>query len=121
MPSQDRHDWAELGKSSKEYYRAQGIAPATYNKWWSMPQLDRTALTIEAKKSGYKNGMQFLAIQGQVRTRTNKRISVRTTPKEAARKLLQGTGRRDPKRKVIAKLFDFSEFDRLDWTSFLSP
>jgi hypothetical protein len=121
MPNQGRHDWSELGQSSKEYYRGQGIGPAAYNKWWSMPQLERTAITIEAKKSGYKNGMQFVAVQGQVRTRTNKRISVKTPPKEAARKLIQGTARRDPKRAIVAKLFDFSSFDRLQWTSFMSP
>lgn len=121
MASQARHDWASLGQSSKDYYRSQGVNPAAYNKWWSMPQLDRTALTVEAKKSGYKNGMQFLVIQGQVRTHTNKRISVKTSPKEAARKLLKGTSRRSKKRRVIAELFNFSEFDRLDWTSFMSP
>lgn len=115
-----RHDWADESPMMKRYYKERGINAGAFNKWWSMPQLDRTAMTQAAKKSGYESGLQFLAIQGQVRTYTNKRITPATSPREAARKLLRGTGRRDARRRVLPKLFDFSAFDRLAWTEFLS-
>lgn len=120
MASQARHTWSGESSYMKKYYKDKGINAGSYNKWWAMPQEERTALTIAAKKSGYDSGLQFLAIQGQVRTWTNKRITPATTPREAAKKLLRGTGRRDARRKIIPKLFDFSGFDRLEWTEFLS-
>ena len=116
-----RHDWADESPRMKTYYKERGVGAATFNKWWSMAQSDRTALSTAAKKSGYESGMQFLAIQGQVRTWTNKRINVKTSPRDAARKLLQGTKRRDSRRAALPKLFDFAEFDRLAWSNFLSP
>lgn len=119
MPNQGRRDWSELPAGAKKFYKSEGINAGAYNKWWSMSQADRTDLTRRAKAGGYENGMKFLSIQGQVRTWTNKRITTRTPPKEAARKLLQGTGRRSQRRKILPRLFDFSEFDRLEWSAFL--
>jgi len=116
-----KRDWSELSEGAKKFNRERGINAGTYNKWWGMSQTERTDLTRAAKKSGYDSGLQFLAIQGQVRTWTNKRIQVTTKPQEAARKLLEGTPRTSKRRAIIPKLFDFAEFDRLEWTEFLSP
>ena len=123
MPSRTRHDWADLSPGMKNYYKGEGIQAGTYNKWWSMPQTDRTQLTVEAKAHGYESGLKFLATQAQVRRTTGRTITVSTTPREAARRMIRGTKGTEGKRqrRLVAQLFDFSEFDQLEWSEFMSP
>lgn len=120
------HDWSDLSAGMKAHYTNQGITAATYNRWWRMPQIDRTNLTIEAKEHGYQNGLNFLAVQAQVRRTTGKTITPRTDPREAARKMIKGTKGKESKRQrnLVPKLFDFSDFETYSheaWTNFLSP
>lgn len=120
-----QHDWSELSDGMKRFYNNQGVGAATYNKWWRMPQLDRTQLSIEARKAGYRDGLNFLAVQSAVKNKTprKKTIKVTTPANAAAVDLISGTHGADNKRnrKLVSQLFDFSEFDRVDWENFLSP
>lgn len=119
------HDWAELSDGMKKYYRNQGLSAATYNKWWRMPQIERTQLSIEARKAGYTDGLNFLAVQSAVKNRTPKRktIKVTTPANQAAVTLISGSRGTDNQRNrvLVTQLFDFNEFERVDWESFLSP
>lgn len=117
------HDWAELSPGMKRHYANQGVTAATYNKWWRMPQTDRTQLSIKARESGYRDGLNFLAVQAQVRRSAKKTITPRTEPREAARQIITGTKGAEGKRQrsLVPKLFDFSEFERVDWVEFMSP
>lgn len=118
-------DWAELSPGMKGYYRDRGVSPATYNKWWRMPQTDRTDLTVQAKTSGYESGLQFLAVQSEVRKRgvSRKTLKVTTHANTAAELMITGAKGQQATdaRKTVAKLFRFNEFDRVEWENFLSP
>lgn len=117
------HDWGELSPGMKRHYANEGITAGTYNRWWRMPQIDRTELSIEARRHGYSDGLNFLAVQAQVRRTTGRSITPRTAPREAAVKMIRGTKGSEGKRQrgFVAKLFDFSEFDHVEWTEFMSP
>ena len=117
MPSRD---WAELSKGAKKFYADQGITAGPYNRWWRQPQLDRTKISKEAQQHGYAGGLQFYAVQAQVRQVTGKKITPRTKAQEAGLQLIRGTGRGDARRSMAAKLFRFDEFSRVDWENFLS-
>lgn len=120
-----QHDWADLSEGMKRHYRNQGVGAATYNKWWRMPQIERTNLSIEARQAGYRDGLNFLAVQSAVKNRTPRRktITTATKPSTAGTMLITGTKGADNERnrKLVAQLFDFSEFERVDWENFLSP
>lgn len=118
MPS---HDWAELSAGMKRHYTDQGVTAGTYNRWWRMPQTERTELTVKAKAAGYDSGLRFLGVQAQVRGSTGKTITPRTTPRKAAAMIVKGQGRKSRRRKLVPKLFDFGEFDHDAWTEFMSP
>lgn len=119
------HDWGELSFGMKQHYRNQGITAGTYNKWWRIPQAERTQLSVAARSSGYKDGLNFLAVQSAVRTKSakKKQISVRTTPNAAAVELISGVRGSDNERnrQLVIQLFDFDGFERVDWENFLSP
>lgn len=117
------HDWAGLSKGQKNFYTGQGITAGAYNRWWAQPQTERTETTKQAQKAGYQSGLQFYAVQSQIKTWTGKRIKVTTPARDAAKLMFKGTkgatNRRQ--RSMAAKLFRFDEFDRVDWENFLSP
>lgn len=122
MPNRD---WGELSVGMKAYYRNKGVSPGTYNKWWRMPQTERTDLTVEAKQSGYDSGLQFLAVQSAVRQRgvRRKNIKVTTKPEQAAEMMISGAKGAQARaaRSEVARLFNFDEFDLVEWENFLSP
>lgn len=117
--------WSDLSAGLKKHYANQGVTAPTFNKWHRMPQADRTDLSIKARESGYSSGLNFLAVQSAVKTKTPRKrtIKVTTPANQAAVDLITGTKGADNKRnrKLVAQLFDFSEFERVDWENFLSP
>lgn len=125
MPSRNTSDWGDLTPAGKQHLRNQGITAGTYNKWWRMPQIERTQLSIEARKAGYKDGLNFLAVQSAVkqRTPTKKTIKVTTPANQAAVSLISGSkGETNAhNRQLATQLFDFEGFERVDWENFLSP
>lgn len=114
-------DWGDLSAGMKEHYRNEGVTAGTYNRWWRMPQTERTELTVKAKAAGYDSGLRFLGVQAQVRATTGKTITPRTEPRKAAAMILRGEGKKSRRRAMVPKLFDFSEFDHVEWTEFMSP
>jgi hypothetical protein len=117
------HDWGNLSAGQKKFYTEQGVTAGSYNRWWAQPQLERTQITKAAQASGYKSGLQFYAVQTQVKTWAGKRIKTSTPPREAARLMYVGTKGATARRQrnMTARLFRFDEFDRVDWENFLSP
>ena len=120
-----QHDWSDLSDGMKRYYKNQGVGAATYNKWWRLPQTERTQLSIEARQAGYRDGLNFLAVQSAVKNKAPRKRTIKpTTPSnQAAVDLISGSrgAQNAANRKLVAQLFDFSEFDRVDWENFLSP
>lgn len=116
-------DWGDLSPGMKSMYTSEGVTAGTYNRWWRMEQIERTNLTVQAKANGYESGLKFLATQAQVRRSTGRTITSRTAPKEAARQIIRGKKGSEGKRQrgLVARLFDFSEFDHAEWTEFMSP
>ena len=117
------HDWANLSSGQKKFYTEQGVTAGSYNRWWSQSQLDRTETTKQATKAGYKSGLQFYAVQTQVKTWAGKKIKVTTPPREAARLMVKGTKGSTAKRQrdMTAKLFNLKDFTHVEWENFLSP
>lgn len=125
MPSRkpDR-TWSELTEGGKRFYTAQGVTAGPYNKFFAMTQLERTELTQRAKAAGYDSGLQFTAVQSQVRQATGKKITTRTEPREAARKIQKGAKRSTPEGRYryrqVTRLFDMADWDHLQYTEFMS-
>lgn len=127
MPSRKTSplQWGELDEGSKRYYTDKGITAASFNKWHRMSQIERTELSKQARAHGYESGLQFTAVQTQVKKHTGKTIKPTVDPKEAARRMIAGSKRKTLEGRYryrqAAKLFDMTEWDHLQWTEFMSP
>lgn len=123
MPSHN-HTWADLPEGAKRHYTSEGVTAGPYNRWFSMSQLERTELTRRAHAAGYESGLKFTAVQAQVRQASGERITTRTAPREAARKIIKGAKRSTPagryRYRQASKLFNMEEWDHIQWTEFLS-
>ena len=121
MASRGDSGWGSLSEGMKRVYTSEGVTAGPYNRWSKLSQLERTKVTRQAREAGYSSGLNYFATQAQIRQHTGKRMPPSTTPQEAARKLLKGSKRGSPARKKIPQLFNFSEFDHVEWENFLSP
>lgn len=121
MPSRGTSHWGSLPQGAKDFERSRGVTPAVYNRWWNTPQTERSRISREARAAGYDSGLRFYAVQAQVRQHTGKKITPKTPPNKAARMMLKGSKKESRTRQMVPKLFDFSEFDHVEWENFLSP
>jgi hypothetical protein len=119
MPSPKR--WADLSAGTKRSYQREGIHSKLYNRWYDKPAAERTRIDREAKASGYRNGLHYTAVEVSVRLYAEKKITPATPAHEAARKLVQGQTKKSGVRKMIPRLFNFKEWDHLQWSDFMSP
>jgi gamma-glutamylcysteine synthetase len=124
-PKPSFYTWSELSQGQKRYYEGRGITAAPYNRWAAMPQAERTVIAQEAKAHGYKDGLQFTAVQAQVKKATGRKIKPDVPPEEAARRLIKGSKRKTIEGRyqyrITARLFDMQQWDHLQWSDFMSP
>lgn len=118
MPSRR---WADLSARTKRDYQRQGIHSKLYNRWYDKPAPTRTRIDREAKAAGYRNGLHYTAVENAVRLYTEKKITPSTPAREAGLKLIRGQDKKSPVRAMVPRLFDFDQFERVEWEDFLSP